>query len=144
MLVKLLMWTLLWQCQHFNPIQGGLSANLFRAGGADSAPPWVLGPWGPKGPKNDSPQILWCIWAQQKKNRVDCPKIGAVSPNSKLLPNGGSGRKADFQENSRRRRKFVIARSFLDQSTWFVLQMIGKDSIYMIHDHFWVKLLILR
>ena len=70
-------------------------------------------------------------------------KFGVMSPNSKLLPNGGSGQKADFQENSCRRRKFVIARSFLDQSTWFFLQMIGKDSTYMIHDHFWVNLLIL-
>ena len=72
---------------------------------------------GPKGPKNDSPQILWCIWAQQKKNRVDCPKIGAVSPNSKLLPNGRSGRKANFQEISCSRRKFVVAQWFFDQST---------------------------
>ena len=85
----------------------------------------------------------FCDVYEQQKKLGQLPKNWACEPQLKLLQNGGSGQKADFQENSRRRRKFVIARSFLDQSTWFFLQMIGKDSTYMIHDHFWVNLLIL-
>ena len=96
-----------------NPIQDGLSANLFGTGGADSAPPSVLSLWGPKGPKIDSPEKLWCIWGQQKKNWADRPKIGAVSPNSKFQPNGWSGRMAYFQENSRSRTKIDLTWSFL-------------------------------
>ena len=60
--------------------------------GADSATPSVLGLWGQKGPKSCD------VYEANKKNRVDCPKIGAVSPNSKFQPNGWSGRKAYFQE----------------------------------------------
>ena len=69
-------------------------------------------------------------------------KMGPASHNSKFLPKGGSGRKADLQEKSPIHRKFVVARSFVDQSTKFFLQMLGKDSTYMIHDHFWINLLI--
>ena len=56
------------------------------------------------------------------------PKNLGHGPNSKLLPYGGSGRKAYFQENLLSRRKFVIARSFLEQSTSFFWQIMGKDN----------------
>ena len=50
---------------------------------------------------------------------------------------------ADLAKSPILKKIIVATENSLDQTTYFFLQMIGKDSTYMIHDHLWVSLLIL-
>ena len=62
----------------FNPILGKVWTNL-------------------KGPKKDSPQNFECICDQQKKNRVNHPKIGPVGPIFFFFKNGYSSKRQIFR-----------------------------------------------
>ena len=82
----------------FNPIQDGLSANLFGTRGGGFRPPLSSRLVGPEGPQNRFPWKAVMYMRPTKKNWADRPKIGAVSPNSKFQPNGWSVRKAYFKK----------------------------------------------
>ena len=67
----------------------GSQPTYLGRGGADSAPPppKFLACGALRAPKLIPPKSC-DVYEANKKNRVDRPKIGAVSPNSKFQPNG--------------------------------------------------------
>ena len=127
----------------FNPIQGGLSANLFRAGGGGFRPPLSSRPVGPEGPQKWFPPNFVMYMSTTKKESGRLPKNWAREPQLKIAPKWRIWPKGWFS------RKFTSPQKICHSSVIFgpihliFLQMIGKDSTYMIHDHFWVNLLIL-